>query len=154
MRPTAARELEYALRALVLLATVDERTRAADIARSCGIPPGTLRHVLDTLQRGTLVSAQPSRNGGYTLSRAASLITVLEVIEALEGPLEVSDCVFGLGKCVHVDRCALHATWESAWQAMSGRLACSTIADLVAHDAGQGPPVTSAPRTREPNGEA
>jgi Rrf2 family iron-sulfur cluster assembly transcriptional regulator len=131
MKPTGTRELNYALRAMVRLADAKTRVTAADIANSTNIPPGTLRHILDRLRRAHLVSAQPSRQGGFLLARPSDQITVLDVVEAFEGSLEVSECPFGHGPCIQAGQCAMHSTWESAWRALRGQLACCTVAGLA-----------------------
>jgi len=131
MKPAGTREFNYALRAVVRLADAKTRVTAADIADSTNIPVGTLRHILDTLRRANLVSAQPSRRGGFLLARPSDQITVLDVIEAFEGSLEVSECPFGYGPCIQARQCAVHATWESAWRALRGQLACCTVAGLA-----------------------
>lgn len=139
MRPAGTREFDYGLRTMMQLASVGARVKAADIAGAGRIPEGTLRHVLQQLQRANLISALPSRTGGFTLARPPEQITVLDVAEALEGPLRVSECVFGLGPCAQADQCAVHRTWAAAWSAMRGELACATIADLVSGGGGGDP---------------
>ena len=80
---------EYGLLALVDLALQgqDEPVQAADIAHRQQIPKQYLDQLLMILKRSGLVSSLRGRRGGYRLSRPARLITLLEAITALEGPL-------------------------------------------------------------------
>jgi Rrf2 family protein len=80
---------DYAIRALLELAAAgpDNPVRADAIARAQAIPSKYLENLLGDLRRARLVVSQRGLNGGYRLSRAASAITLADVIRAIDGPL-------------------------------------------------------------------
>jgi Rrf2 family protein len=87
MKPTAA--ARYALRALAHLATLEGNplVTSHDAARPCGIPERYLLKVLRRLVTAGLLHSAKGPNGGYRLARPAKSITLLEVVEAVDGPV-------------------------------------------------------------------
>ena len=79
---------DYAVRAMLELATVDEGlTKGERIAQAQGIPLKFLENILIDLRHAGLVHAQRGAEGGYRLARGAADVTLGEVIRAVEGPL-------------------------------------------------------------------
>jgi Rrf2 family protein len=80
--------VDYALRALVTLASADPEPRTAEeLANEQGLPVRFLRTILDDLRRSRMVTSQRGTDGGYRLARPASAITIGEVLRRLDGPL-------------------------------------------------------------------
>lgn len=135
MKLVPTRRTDYAIRALLYLAEqADGRAKADAIAAAMEIPRGFLPQVLQELQRARLVVSRPSRHGGYALARPATDISILQVVEALEGSVTDSECAIRGGPCQWEDVCALHWVWSSAREALADRLAAATIADVAADD--------------------
>ncbi len=80
-------KVDYAVRALVELATHDERLTRDELATAQQIPRRYLEAVLSQLRQAGLVVGQRGAAGGYTLGRPASEITIAEVSRAVDGPL-------------------------------------------------------------------
>jgi Rrf2 family protein len=80
---------DYAIRALLELtaAAPGESVRGEAIARAQGIPAKYLENLLADLRRARLIASQRGANGGYRLARAASAVTLAEIIRAIDGPL-------------------------------------------------------------------
>ena len=90
---------EYAVRAMVQLATVDEGTlvKTDDLATAQGIPPQFLVDILSALRTDRLVRSHRGRDGGYALARPAAEISIADVLRCIDGPLaSVRD--IGLGR--------------------------------------------------------
>lgn len=86
MRVTA--KVDYALRALVELAAADGATVKGDrLAEAQRIPLKFLENILAELRRAGIVGSQRGADGGYRLQRAATEVSVADVIRAVEGPL-------------------------------------------------------------------
>lgn len=106
---------QYALRALIYLAA-HEGTGPAQgnvIAREETIPKQFLAKILHTLRNKGLVSTTKGPGGGYQLSRSAKKITINNVVEAIDGKVNLNDmCVLGLDKCSDEESCALHEHWK------------------------------------------
>jgi Rrf2 family protein len=90
--------------------------------------------VLQELQRARLVSSRSGPSGGYLLARPPEDITILEVVETLEGPIETSECALRGGPCHWDDVCAMHWVWSSARRALSDSLRAATLSRVAADD--------------------
>jgi len=135
MRVTPSRRTDYALQAMIYLASAERRrTAAPEIAEKMGLSVNYLRQVLRILTRAQMVLSSPSRTGGYALARPADEISILQIIEALEGPLAPAECVLRDGPCHWEDVCPMHTTWSGALQALTKRLAESSLAAIAAAD--------------------
>lgn len=135
MKFVPTRRTDYAIRALLFLATREGgRSKASEIAEAMEIPQGFLHRVLQDLQRAGLVSSRPSRTGGYALTRVPKDITVLEIVESLEGPLVSGECVLRGGPCHWEEECAVHPVWSAAGQAFAAELERSTLAAIAEAD--------------------
>jgi Rrf2 family transcriptional regulator, iron-sulfur cluster assembly transcription factor len=109
------------------------RHKAAEIADATSIPPVFATRVLAHLQRQGLLHARAGQQGGYTLARPASQITLLEVIEAVEGPLVTLSCVLREAGCgVDGTYCILHDAWSRAQEALRDTLAQTTLDSAIA----------------------
>jgi len=105
---------------MIYLASADgRRTAAPEIAEKMGLSVNYLRQVLRVLTRARLVLSSPSPTGGYELARPADTITILEIVEALEGPLAPADCVLRGGPCHWEDVCPMHTIWSGALRALT-----------------------------------
>ncbi len=132
---TPSRRADYALQAMIYLASADKaRTAAPEIAEHMGLSVHYLRQVLRELTRARLVISSPAPTGGYALARPADEITVLEIVEALEGPISVTECMLRGGPCHWRDVCPIHQVWSGALQAMTDQLALGSLASLAAED--------------------
>ncbi|MFF1452125.1 RrF2 family transcriptional regulator [Streptomyces sp. NPDC058274] len=78
--------VEWALHCCVVLTAVDEPVPAARLAELHDVSPSYLAKQLQALSRGGLVRSVQGKAGGYVLTRSADLITVLDVVEAVDGP--------------------------------------------------------------------
>jgi len=129
------RRTDYAIRALLFLANdPSERSKADDIAEAMNIPRGFLPQVLQALQRAGLITSRASRSGGYALARPAEGITLLDIVESLEAPLDSGECVLKGGPCHWEDVCAVHWVWSGAREALAGQLASASLARIAADD--------------------
>lgn len=124
---------EYALRALTYAASQSEdgRFQAKDVCEKTDIPESFTRKVLQSLVQGGFLQAVRGPGGGYELSRPASEITLLDVIEAVEGGDTFDHCVLGLPTCGSKHPCPLHDTWALAKQQLLAQLERRTLQELA-----------------------
>lgn len=137
MQIALERRGDYSVRAVIDLARHygEGRRKARQIATVMDIPVRYLPQLLAPLVHRGLLVATAGPEGGYALARDPATITVLEVIEAAEGPLESPRCVLRGGPCDWDETCPLHETWVRARDALAVELARATFADLAAADA-------------------
>lgn len=128
-----SREADYAVRAVVELAREpsDRRLRSADIALRQHIPAGFLTRIMARLAAAGVVEAQRGVGGGVRLARPARDITLLEVVELVEGPLNLNRCVWNPGECPLDTICTVHPVWEQVAGELRTRLAGISFESLL-----------------------
>lgn len=125
------KKTEYAIRALWELHQADGvQTTAGTIAQRQGIPPKYLPQIISELSRVGLVVSSRGFGGGLRLSRPAEEITVLEVIEAIQGKLNLFECVVGETDCQHHHSCSLRTLYCEAQRAMEDVFQRARLSDL------------------------
>ena len=132
MRLTA--KSEYGLLAVIDLAVSygEGPVSAREIAERREIPARFLEQLFVALRRGGVVSAVRGARGGFVLTREPSEISVLEVVEALEGPLETSVCDSERSTgCTRSGACAAAPIWARATSALREVFATTTLAELA-----------------------
>ncbi len=131
--PTA--RTDYAIRALIYLAAhPEDRVKASEIAHEMEIAEPILRQVMGELQRANLVASRSGPHGGYRLARNPADVTLLEIIEAMEGPTSLHECALRGGPCHWEDVCAVHSIWSEARAAFTEVLAAHTLAEVAEAD--------------------
>jgi Rrf2 family protein len=106
-------------------------TSAREIAERRGIPPRFLEQIFVSLRRAGLVTAVRGARGGFVLTRDPQDITVLEIVEALEGPLASSVCDHARDAvCAKSATCAAAPIWARATQALRDVFASTTLESL------------------------
>jgi Rrf2 family protein len=106
---------QHALRALIYLAERDANrpVLVREIAEAAGAPHPTLAKILHSLRGRGLVRSTKGPGGGYQLARPSDQMRVIEVIEAVDGPIDLEQvCVLGLDTCSDHASCALHDVWK------------------------------------------
>ena len=135
MKLQLTRRGDYAVRAMLALAEVgDRRLSAATIGARMQIPATFVPQVMADLSRSRMAQASLGRTGGYRLARPPELISLLEVIDAVEGDGRRRTCVLRGGPCDALGRCRVHDTFSQAQDALRAVLAKTSLADLAKHD--------------------
>lgn len=122
--------IEYALRAMAHLATLEE-SRAVNsetIAEHTQVPRGYLSKVLRDLVVAGLVDSQRGPNGGFALARAASEVSILDVVNAVDPIARITECP--LGNPAHVQLCPLHRRLDDALQTIEQQFRETSLEDL------------------------
>jgi Rrf2 family protein len=102
-----SKKADYGLIALKHLAQhTDESVSAREIAKEYRIPAELLAKILQRLARKGLVVSQQGTHGGYVLGRDPSKISIVDVIEALDGPIGITPCERG-SSCEQLERCTV-----------------------------------------------
>jgi Rrf2 family nitric oxide-sensitive transcriptional repressor len=131
--------VEYALRAVVYLADQDGEPRTtAQVAEVTKVPGPYLSKVLQSLGRAGLVHSQRGLHGGFTLARDPAVLTIWDVVEAVEPLRRYKDCPLGLAAHRH-RLCPLHKRLDDVLAATEEAFRSTTLADMLAE------PTTSKP---------
>jgi len=129
---------EYAARALLHLALAygeGSPVKTAQIASEQKIPKKYLEQILLLFKTQGLVESKPGRNGGYSLARDPSQITMAQVVRTVDGPLAPMLCVsktaYARCTCVVEATCPLRTVWQEARDAMARVLEGITLEDVA-----------------------
>jgi Rrf2 family protein len=132
---------DYAIRAMIHMACLPEDGVAmrSDIARIHGIPSSFMAKILRSLVKAGLLRSTRGVHGGFALARPTTDISLLDVVEAIEGPLGIVDCTQEPCACELADECPAQPVWANVQSQMASVLRAATLEDLV-----------SAPRRKAP----
>lgn len=130
MRLEVTRKTDLALRALLALRPAGVRLKAAELAVEVGSTAGFVPQVVAPLVQQGWVRSEPGPTGGYALQVDLGEVSVLDVIEAVEGPTVSGQCVLVGGPCSDATACALHVPWSRARDQMLAELDAATVASL------------------------
>lgn len=131
---------DYAVRIMIHLATLPpgDRTNRAALAQAGEIPEHFVGKILQTLSKAGLIASHRGVNGGFALAVPADRVSVLDVMEAVEGPTQLNACVtHGMG-CNRKSWCPAHIVWVEAQEAMTAVLRRATIEKLARPAAANG----------------
>ena len=119
------------------------------LARETGLPAPTTSKVLKRLGRANLVRSVQGPRGGYLLDRPAAQVSVLEVIDAMEGPVALTECASDLSacECAHEGSCGAENGWRLINQTVRGALAEISLEALSSQVMGELIPVSLVRRT-------
>ena len=127
------RQADYAVRAVLhLTRRGEQRIATSMIAEEQRIPPSFLAKIISQLSIAGLLHTSRGARGGVTLARDAKDITLLEVIEAIDGPIQLNECVGENGLCSFDSDCPLRTIWCDAQEELVGRLKGTNFADMLA----------------------
>jgi len=134
MRLEVTRKADLATRVLLELSTRDVRAKSADLADAVGTTPGFLTQVVAPLAGRGWVDSEPGPTGGYRATVALDQLSVLDVIEAVEGPSESGRCVLADRPCAGDGQCALHVPWSRARAQLVSELARTPLSTLIGQE--------------------
>ncbi len=127
------RQADYAVRAMVYLAQLGSERRAStsQIAQEKQIPPSFLAKIVSQLSVAGLLQTSRGARGGVSLAKPAGDISLLDVVEAIDGPILLNECVADHGACVFGDDCPMKPVWCDAQKELVGRLSAVNFAQLL-----------------------
>ena len=124
----------YGLRILMDLALHEsEKPRLIrDIAKSQQISDKYISRLVIALRKAGMIRSVRGVNGGFHIAMKPEEITLLDVIEVMEGPLSIVDCVSAPKKCVHSKDCAPREVWCKLNEDIRALMRQTTLADILA----------------------
>ncbi len=135
MDMTLSKRADYVLRSAIALARSHEQgapRKIRELVAATEVPRTFASQILADLVRAGLALSRAGREGGYWLARPPAQISVLELIEAAEGPLRPARCALGEGPCRWDAVCPLHESWSEATTRLTELLATTSLAELAA----------------------
>jgi len=135
-----SRLTDYAVTLLTHMVSKEENVWAAsDLAEKTGFPSPTVSKVLKQLTKSQITTATRGASGGYRLSRPASAISIASIIEAMDGPIAITDCAEGSVRNCNVEAvCSMSGHWDMVNQVIRRALEDVTLAEMATpHPRGQ-----------------
>ena len=128
-----SRRTDYGVRVIIDLASLpgDGRASTSEIADRQNIPAPFLAKIISQLSLSGLVYTYRGSGGGVSLARPASEISLLEVIEALDGPLRLNRCTIEPDACPENGHCPVHHIWNQAQTDLTSLLGSTTFDNLT-----------------------
>jgi Rrf2 family protein len=126
------RETDYAVRTVLFLARSSKPSASVtEIAHAMQIPKSFLAKLLQRLVRGHILSSARGVNGGFQLAQKPSEITLLAIIEALQGPAGINVCAINSNRCKLSPTCVVHPVWVKIRSDVEKKLRRETIGKLI-----------------------
>jgi Rrf2 family protein len=127
------RQADYAIRAVLYIAKLDENQRAAtsQIAKEQKIPPSFLAKIISQLSIAGLLQTSRGARGGVTLAKNAKDISLLDVVEAIDGPIALNECVHDDGACNFSDDCPMRPIWCEVQEELVNKLKSTNFAQFI-----------------------
>jgi len=127
------RQADYAVRAMIYLAQIgsDRRASTSQIAQEKQIPPSFLAKIVSQLSVAGLLQTSRGARGGVSLAKPAEEISLLDVVEAIDGPILLNECVGDHGACVFGDDCPMKPVWCDAQKELVDRLSNVNFRQLM-----------------------
>jgi Rrf2 family transcriptional regulator, iron-sulfur cluster assembly transcription factor len=146
MRLELTRRADYGIRAMIAIAasSSDAPLSTPRIAETMAIPVRFLPQVMADLARVGLVDSTGGRRGGYRLARPAWKISLLEIVEALEGDARRRQCVLRSAPCGGEGLCDVHTVFAAAQDALLEAFSAARLSDLARPSTAARRPVDAA----------
>ncbi len=123
---------DYATVVLTVLASrPDEVLSASELAERAGLEVPTVSKVLKPLAQAGLVAGFRGAHGGYKLARPAADISLIEIVEAMEGPLAMTECSLDHGECGISHQCGVRANWRRINDVVADALRGVSLAHML-----------------------
>ncbi len=129
MRLDLNKRTDLALRAMEELCVRETRVAGPELAEALKTTRQYLPQILNPLVKARWVRSTPGPNGGYETLVQLEDLSVLQLIELMEGPTDNGTCVLNGNTCPQDDLCALHGAWQHARAALMEELGDLTLAD-------------------------
>ncbi|MBX5484031.1 MAG: Rrf2 family transcriptional regulator [Myxococcaceae bacterium] len=131
-----SRKIEYGLRAMIFLASQppDAIVSFKEIARRMDVPQDFMAKILKTLVAKRMVRSTRGVHGGYSLARDSREISMLDVIEAVEGPVKVNVCQDNHDSCKLSRSCTMYSVWKLGQERMLEVYRHATLDKLAMSD--------------------
>lgn len=117
------RETDYAIRCILHMSREPQKMHMiADISQAQDVPRSFLAKILQRLARADIVSSTRGVKGGFILNRKPSEITLLDIIETIQGPLAINSCVMDNKSCARKSHCSVHPVWTEIKDFLADKL--------------------------------
>lgn len=127
------RQADYAIRAVLYVARLSDNERAAtsQIAKEQKIPPSFLAKIISQLSIAGLLQTSRGARGGVMLAKNPADISLLDVVEAIDGPIALNECVHDDGACNFSGDCPMRPIWCEVQNDLVKKLKSTHFAQFI-----------------------
>lgn len=123
---------KYAMYAMYYLAShAGEGPQTLQSISAVGVPKQYLEQILGNLRRAGLVSTVRGAQGGYQLARSPQEMSMLDIIDAAEGPIELSECAGAEHACHRSGTCSMRRVWQQVTDSINNELEKIRLSDML-----------------------
>jgi len=139
------RAADYAVRAVLHLATLrrSQSLTQRRLAQAVGVPPAFLAKVLQRLAAGGFVASERGAQGGFRITPEGRAASLLDVVQAIDGPLLLNVCLAEGRPCSRAEWCPAHLVWREAERRLTAVLGRARISRLAAAERARRSPLES-----------
>ncbi len=153
-----SRRVDYATRIVLALALEEDRLTLREVRERMHIPPQFAKQLLSALIEAGIILTKRGPGGGLELARPAEAITLLDILQAIEGPVMISDCIAHPHTCPLSRDCPVRRRWARLQASLIDELRATTMAELAAESRAaanhQPLPIVPAFTIQEPDRES
>ena len=137
------RDTDYAVRALSFIASSEsDVTSVSDIQNALKMPRPFLRKILQTLQKKGILSSFKGKGGGFQLAMPPDQIYLTDVMEAFQGPIKLTECLFRKKICPKVKTCPLKKKIDKIQKYVAEELRSVTLSEILIEEKDHRPQTT------------
>ncbi|WP_022850221.1 RrF2 family transcriptional regulator [Limisalsivibrio acetivorans] len=127
------RASDYAIRSLIHIAKKPEGTvfMRSELSKACDVPDSFLGKILQNLAKAEILSSERGKKGGFKLNKSTQSVTAYDIVKAIEGELNLNECIFDDNFCNMVNSCSAHVMWRDIQTKLVDELKSYTLKDLA-----------------------
>lgn len=125
------KEADYAMRIMLLLTRTDSRMEAKQISERCDIPYRFALKIMRKLVQSNLAKSYRGINGGYAVNDNHNAITLLDVVEAIDGEIAINTCIDNPTSCKSAAECKIKKSLLDAQTVFADKLRHVTFSELA-----------------------
>ncbi len=124
---------QYAIRIVTFIVQNGSKNKynAKDISEKLSIPYKYLTKIMSLLVEANIITSSRGREGGYSIEKELSTITIEDILLAVKESLHQKQCLLGNGPCDERKKCVLHDQWTSPKKAISNMFKNTTLEDVI-----------------------
>ena len=128
-----SQKADYAIRMMVDLACMsnNQRTTVGEITQRQDVAEPFMAKITSQAAVAGLVVTHRGTGGGLALAQPADSITMLQIIEAIDGPMTFNRCTFEPSRCPRLNKCAMNPIWEKAQQQLKALLSNTLLSEIA-----------------------
>jgi Rrf2 family protein len=130
------RASDYAIRSLIHIAKKPEGTvfMRSELSKICDIPDSFLGKILQNLAKADILNSERGKKGGFKLNKPTVSITAYDIVKAIEGELNINECIFDDSFCSLVNTCSAHEMWGEIQSSLIQQLKSYNLKQLAEDD--------------------